>query len=988
MQLELLLQSLLNTGSVQGATRMKSGLMSEIRSVGLALAVISSLVQPAHAATPTTELSSIDRQKSHSTSAAQLLVQNSDVAAKVTGVKINSTDKGIEVILETANAEALKPVSNNQGNSFIADIPNAVLALPEGGNFTQNNPSPGIVSVSVTQTNTNTLRLTVIGEGGLPNTELFDGDEGLIFAVTPVASATQAPQPTPSASQTITEVTAIQLNPTNNGLEIILATPDGEKLQVSPKSENNTYIADIQTAQLRLSTGNTFRQAQPIAGVSEVTVSNFDANTVRVSVIGVDTIPKVELFDSDRGLIFGIAQTLTQPTQPEQPSASDEPIELTATGEQDGYRAQESSTATKIDVPLRDIPASVQVVPKEVIQDRQVVRLNELADNVSGVRSLETYGGLASQGYFIRGFATGFETLRDGFKDSGFISPRDVSSIERVEFLKGPASVLYGSASSPGGVVNTITKQPLLDPFYQINGTIGSYDFYRTSIDLTGPLLENRSALYRLNAAYENAGSFRDFVNNESTYIGPIITFKAGDNTNISLGYEYQKYDYTFDRGLPNNNRVVFDLPISRFLGEPNLNRGEFTSNNFTYVLESKFGHNNDWKFRQGFNIINVSGSAGGVQPNSINDDGITVSRTYRVSNDEQENISFQNEISGKFNTGSIRHNILVGLELSNYRYQYDFYRGTISDLDIFNPIYGAQPESVSRAFFEEYGGDNIALYFQNLVEITPNLKLLAGGRFDWVDSFYRDLETGTTYNETSDFEFSPRVGIVYQPTDSTSIYASWTNSFNPQIFGRNRNNEAFQPETAEQFEVGIKQEFFGNRLSATLAYFDITKKNVLTTDPIDPDFSIQTGEQKSSGVELDIVGELIPGWKIIGTYTYTDAYVSQDNNPSLVNNRLVGVPYHSASLWTTYELQKGNLQGLGLGLGLVYVGERESDLPNNIEIPSYLRTDASIFYKKENWRAALNFKNVFDTKYYESQNFYIVPAAPFTVLGTISFEF
>lgn len=855
---------------------MKFGSMGEIRSLGLALLVISASVQPAYPGTQQTKTSHPNHHQSYSTSAAQLLVQGSESSlAKVTAVKINTTDKGIEVILESANSEALQVVNNSQGNSYIADIPNAVLALPEGKPFNFTNPAPGIASVSVTQANANTIRITVTGEGGLPNTELFDSDEGLVFAVTPVASTTQ-------------------------------------------------------------------QQQQP----SETT--------------------------------------------PEEPKAdSDEPIELVVTGEQDTYLVEESSTATKVEVPIRDIPASVQVIPEEVIEDRQVIRLNELADNVSGVRPQETYGGLSSQGYFIRGFPTEFQTLRNGFRDFGFVSPRDVANIERVEFLKGPASILYGSIISPGGVVNTINKQPLPKPFYQINGTIGNYDFYRTSVDLTGPILENRSVLYRLNAAYENTGSFRDFVEKESTFIAPTITVKAGENTNLTFGYEYQKFDYTFDRGFPNNNKVVFDLPISRFLGEPDLNQAEYTSNNFTYVLESRFGYKNSWKFRQGLNILSVKGNAGAVQPDAINEDGRTVARRYRFSEDRQQNISFLNELSGKFNTGSIRHNILLGLELSNYRLQYDFLGGPIADLDIFNPVYGARPESVERLFFEKYGGDSIAFYFQDLVEITPNLKLLAGGRFDWVDSFYRDLVSGINYNETSDYKFSPRVGIVYQPTNSTSIYASWTNSFNPLIFSRNRNNEPFKPETAEQFEVGIKQEFFNNRLSATLAYFDITKKNALTVDPVDPNFSVQTGEQKSRGIELDIVGEIVPGWKIIGTYAYTDAFISEDNDPTLVDNRLVGVPYNSASIWTTYEFKKGSLQGLGLGLGLVYVGDRESNVPNNnVKIPSYLRTDASIFYRRENWRAALNFKNLFDTKYYESQGFFIVPAAPFTVLGTISFEF
>lgn len=330
----------------------------------------------------------------------------------------------------------------------------------------------------------------------------------------------------------------------------------------------------------------------------------------------------------------------------------------------------------------------------------------------------------------------------------------------------------------------------------------------------------------------------------------------------------------------------------------------------------------------------------------------------------------------------------MLGFEIANYTFTTDFFRGEIAGLDIFNPVYGASPENVRRSFFEEYGSDSIALYLQNLIELTPNLKFLAGGRFDWVDSSYEDLEASSIINETSDSKFSPRLGIVYQPSNSTSIYASWSNSFNPQFFARSQTEEVFEPETGEQFEIGIKQELFDKRVSATLAFFDITKKNVLTIDPLDVDFQVQTGEQKSRGIELDIVGEITPGWKVIATYAYTDAFVNKDEDLNLVDDRLQGVPFNSASLWTTYEFQKGSLQGLGFGLGLVYAGEREATLPNDVKIPSYVRTDASIFYKQNNWRAALNFKNLFDTKYYESQGFFIVPAAPLTVLGTISFDF
>jgi iron complex outermembrane receptor protein len=275
----------------------------------------------------------------------------------------------------------------------------------------------------------------------------------------------------------------------------------------------------------------------------------------------------------------------------------------------------------------------------------------------------------------------------------------------------------------------------------------------------------------------------------------------------------------------------------------------------------------------------------------------------------------------------------------------------------------------------------------QDLIEILPNLKLLAGGRFDSVDSFYKDTLTDSFNYEQSESEFSPRVGIVYQPSETTSLYASWSNSFSPEFFSRNRTGQPFQPLTGEQFEIGVKQGFFDNRLSTTLALYQLTRQNVLTTDPEDPDFSIQTGEQKSRGVEIDIAGEILPGWKIIATYAYTDAFVSEDETIP-IGNGLSNVPEHSASLWTTYEIQSGNLQGLGFGAGLVFADEREVQLPNTIQLPSYVRADAAIFYRRNNYRFALNFKNLFDTEYYNTQGFYITPAAPFTVLGTVSLEF
>ncbi len=811
----------------------------------------------------------------------------------------------------------------------------------------------------------------------------------------------------------VVQVTEVRANPTEKGVEVILQTTLGEQLQVVNRSAGNSYIADIPNAQLRLTSGDVFvfRSEKPITGITEITVTNANANTIRVTVTGEAGVPTVELFDSsEEGLIFSVVSAAvatppqqlpqTQPTLPTEPGSEiqpDEPallgeeeIEVVVTGEQEtGYSVPNASTATRTDTPLRDIPQSIQVIPREVIEDRQVVRFSELADNVSGVQPQSGYGGLSSAGYTVRGFDLGFETFRNGFRDFGFISPRDVANVERVEILKGPASVLYGGGSGFSGLINTVTKKPISEPLFNANLTIGSYSFYRPTLDVGGPLTNDGSLLYRLNVAYENADSFRDFNENESIFFAPALTWQIGSQTSLTTEFEYQNYDYVFDRGFP-PSKVFFDVPISRFLGEPNFNHAEIDSFSGTYNLEHKFSGN--WRFRQGFNALVVNSNerettlANFSEP-FLEADGRTLQREASRSDSESENYALQNEIIGEFNTGAIRHNVLFGVELARYRFAYNFFDAPLAPIDIFAPQYGAEPGIFEPDSAEEYGSDNIGIYVQDLIELLPNLKILAGGRFDSVDSFYRDTLADAFDFEQSDSKFSPRVGIVYQPSESTSLYASWSNSFSPDFFSRNRTGEAFKPITGEQFEIGVKQEFFENRLSATLALYQLTRKNVLTTDPDDPDFSIQTGEQKSRGVELDLAGEILPGWKIIATYAYTDAFISEDNIiPE--GDRLSNVPEHSASLWTTYEIQRGNLQGLGLGAGLAFVGDREVRLPNTIELSSYVRADASIFYRQDNWRAALNFKNLFDISYYNTQGFYITPAAPFTVLGTFSVDF
>ncbi|MEH2447974.1 MAG: TonB-dependent siderophore receptor [Nostoc sp.] len=813
----------------------------------------------------------------------------------------------------------------------------------------------------------------------------------------------------------VVQVTQVKANPTSKGVEVILQTSRGQELQPKNRSSGNNFIADVPNAQLRLPSGEafTFRSTSPIAGVSEITVTNFDANTIRVTVIGEASVPTVELYDSaNEGIIFSVAtaasiaqQLQTQPkpanqsaqpstqTQPKPSTQGDEPIELVVTGEQDGYSVPDSTTATRTDTPQRDIPQSIQVIPQQVIKDQQITRISDAVRNVSGVTPQGGYAG-STDNYNIRGFTT-YDNLRNGFAvQDNFVNP---TNIERIEVLKGPASVLYGQFE-PGGVVNYITKQPLSEPYYSAEFTAGSFSAYRPSIDISGPLNLDKTLLYRLNAAYENFGSFIDFNHQETFAIAPALTYKIDDATTLTLEYEYLKLDRVFNDGLP-AYPSVFKAPISRFLGEPDDHFSKETNSVFLNV-NHRFSKN--IQFRSGFSATVNNSEESEFRPDSIDADGRTVRRRFAAGPGYYQNYSLQNDLISNFSTGSIQHQLLVGLEWNKYIYGYDYLRSTASltpSLDLFNPVYGAsRPAEFDEAAERDRNDRNtIAVYLQDQVTLLPNLKLLVGGRYDFIhrknrvqllDSLGRDPIDDATIDRLYNEAFSPRVGIVYQPIEPISIYASYSRSFNPSS-SQTADRTQLPPERGTQYEIGLKAELIKDRLSATFAAYDITKENVATTDPTpgNSDFSIAAGEVKSRGLEFDVSGQVLPGWNVIASLFHNDAFVSKDNTLP-VGDSLVNAPGIGGSLWTTYEIQTGDWKGFGFGGGVFYTGDREAELPNTFKIPSYVRADATIFYKRDNWRVGLNFKNLFDTQYYDSQGYYLRPGAPLTVLGTFSVQF
>jgi iron complex outermembrane receptor protein len=849
----------------------------------------------------------------------------------------------------------------------------------------------------------------------------------------------------PAHADTIS-ITNIQVNSVNGGVAIVLETPEGQSLQSFTTRYGSTSVVDVINTQLRLPEGATsFRQENPVAGIESITVNALDANSVRVTVVGAIDAPEVQIAPQAEGLVLSIVPPADQPVgqaegqaegqaapdteltpepdrqvappvdsdqpqlgdgSPDAPSEADTEgtdapegtgapsggIRIVVTAEEeveDGYQVDAASTATRTETPLNEIPQSIQVIPRQVLEDQRVIRLQDATRNVSGVQSGDSFGGSRDE-FIIRGFRQ-FNTFRDGFRDSRNLF-RDTANIERIEVLKGPASVLFGTLE-PGGVINIITEQPLTEPFYSFELQAGSFGFIRPEIDLSGPVSPELDVFYRLNLAYEHSDGFRDFDQDiDRIFVAPVLAIEFSDRTRLNLEFDYLRDERPFDRGVVAIGDGVADIPVERILGEPDdFRRTEAWSAG--YRFEHDF--NEDWTVRNAFRFQRADTFDNRIDPDTLNEETGELTRFYSSNDDLREVYELQTNLVGNFNTGSIAHTLLLGVDWS--RQVDDGFNQSPEDfvaapINIFDPVYGrVEDRDITEVRFRDSQRrtESWGIYVQDQIDILDNLHFLIGGRFDFVEQLNINRLSGGERSSQSDEAFSPRVGLVYRPIEPLSLYASYSRSFSPNS-GERVDGSLLEPERGTQYEVGIRGEVLDGRLSANLAAFYLTKSNVATIDPVNPDFSIAVGEQRSQGVELDVIGTILPGWNLIASYAYINAEVTEDNFIE-EGVRLPNVPYHSASLWTTYEIQQGDLQGLGFGLGLFFVGDRAGDLDNSYELPSFLRTDAALYYRRDNWRAAVNVQNLFDVSYYTGVEFgrtSIAVGAPLTVIGSVSVEF
>ncbi|MEM9508909.1 MAG: TonB-dependent receptor [Cyanobacteria bacterium P01_E01_bin.35] len=806
-------------------------------------------------------------------------------------------------------------------------------------------------------------------------------------------------------AQGVTRVTGVEVIQTDEGLELVLKTVAGsERLVPLILPEGNDLVIDILDATLAFAIRNGITELDPAPGITSVRVNKATENSIRVRITGETQAPSAEILPGRDDLVLSVMTDRT--TTADEP---DDSINVIATGqgaEEEEYFVPDADISGRIDAPLRDVPQSIQVIPEQVIEDQQATGLEEVLENAAAVTFLGNNGGRSFDAA-IRGFEDA-PILRDGFDDLGGFGAAsaapEIANLERVEILKGPASVLFGQAE-PGGIINLVTKKPLESPYYNLQFQGGSQNFISPSIDLSGPLTENGRLLYRFNALYRTQDSFRDFDSSfDRFFIAPTIAWQISDRTDLSISLEYTEDNDPADFGTVAFGEGIADIPPERVTNNPDDTQSR-ENLNVGYTLEHRFSEN--WqlrnRFRYSFNNFEVDEFL--ESPFGRDESTGELSRFLSTQPVEDDAFSLYTNVKGNFNTGPLEHNLLFGVDLSrsenrlvtNFSPTPEF----TSVINIFDaePDYFGLPEPEEAPSIlqdTETKTDRLGVYLKDRIDILDNLILAAGVRYDIVDQDTTENTTGEETNQNDD-AVSPNVGIVYQPIEPISLFASYSQSFAPNG-AIDAEGEPLEPETGEGFDIGIKGDIIANRLSGTLSYFNITRQNIATTDPDDPFFSVATGEQQSQGVDLELSGRIIPGWNIIASYAYIDGEVTEDNDPELLGSRLPGIPEHSASLWTTYELQSGNLQGLGFGTGFNFVGERKGELPNSFEVDSFFLVNAAVFYRRENWQARLNFDNLFDIDFIESiagstsptgvRNTGIYPGEPLTVRASVSVEF
>lgn len=654
-----------------------------------------------------------------------------------------------------------------------------------------------------------------------------------------------------------------------------------------------------------------------------------------------------------------------------------------------GYKANNASSSLRLQTPLLEAPQNIQIVTGKTLGDQQIISMSDgLVRNVSGAVRLEHWGDLytniSARGSQIQAFRNGFNVV------TSYWGPltEDMSFVDHIEFVKGPAGFMLANGD-PSGLYNVVTKKPTGQTQGEASFTIGSYDLYRTTLDLDGKLSKDGKLLYRLNLSAQNKKSHRINEYNNRYVIAPVISYQLDEKTKLTAEYTLQ-YAKMSDVG----SYYVFSsegfesLPVDFTTLPAGMPATKISDNSAFVNLQHQF--NSSWKFTGQLAYFNYRQRGSSMWPSSVNADGTMIRAVS--SWDAKSNMTLaQAFLNGDVTTGVVRHRILGGIDMGNKDYfadwgQYHELDSVGAEFDTHNPYYGVpvngypqfdystpieeRAQAIGGVMDQRYTG----VYLQDELGFMNNkIRLTLAGRY----TFVKQSEWGDAPKKAE--HFTPRIGLSFSIDKQTSAYALYDQAFIPQA-GKLSSGGKIKPITGNNTEIGIKRDWAGGKWNTTLSVYRILKNNEITADPNSPPasgLSIELGQKQSQGIEFDLRGKITNELSLIANYALTESKVTKvtDGVTTVKEGDIVpGYAKHVANTWLTYKLQAGKLKGLGLSAGFSYMAGREtwwdpSPDPNET-LPVYFRLDGGAFWEKDKIRIAVNVFNILD-KYLYSGSYY-----------------
>jgi iron complex outermembrane receptor protein len=641
-----------------------------------------------------------------------------------------------------------------------------------------------------------------------------------------------------------------------------------------------------------------------------------------------------------------------------------------------GKVALRNGSATKSNAAITETPQSVSVVTADEMRDRKSDTLADALSYTPGFTSQPSSFNRTADRFRMRGFdvesATG-GSLRDGMRlqYNSYDGVQEPYGLERVEVVRGAASVLYGQLS-PGGFVNGVSKRPTDTPLHELGLQYGNHDRKQLTADFSGPLGDSDVLSYRLTMLKRDSDTQQDYINDDKLYIAPALTWRPDEDTSLTLLSFYQKSDTRFSAPLPYQlvkgvGKGPFTIGRHDFIGEPDYDdmNGEMSA--IGYEFEHRFDEHTrisnklryyeadvKWKYMQvrTGNPVNTAAATG------------VLARQYSDRRERSRALASDTNIETRWNIGGIENTFLVGADTYDASYDSHNFRANSTSINIGDYNYG-QPVVVDKSRNRDRGSQidtfQTGIYLQDQIKFDDHWLLLLGGRHDWADQDQEGFATGQKLSQ-DDESTTWRAGLVYQADNGLAPYISYSESFFPVAVAE-ATGRTFDPTEGKQYEIGIRYQPPGSNTLLSAAVYELTQENVVKRDlaGLNPQ---QIGEQRSRGLELEAKSDITPQLTVIATYAYTDARITKSVIQSEVGQRSEDTPYHQAALWADYNFALFGVPQLKIGGGARYKGTTQASGIDS-QMPAYTLFDAMASYQiDKNWDIALNANNVTNKKY------------------------